>query len=143
MMPTYQVILVAVDQSDQSDRAVAAARDLAQLSGGVVHVVHVRGKEVVRAKFGASFELETSEEVDALLAKEIAVLREADVKVTARVVHGPQQDTARAIVEVADEISADVIVMGSRGLSTFGALVVGSTTFKVLHAAKRPVLVVP
>lgn len=142
-MSTYQVILVAVDQSEQSDRAVLAARDLAKLSGGVVHVLHVRGREVVRAKFGASFELETTAEVESLLEKELGVLRATEIKVTARVVRGRQEETARAIVEVAREISADVIVMGSRGLSTFGALVVGSTTFKVLHAVASPVLVVP
>lgn len=142
-MPAYQVILVAVDQSEQSDRAVLAARDLAQLSGGVVHVLHVRGREVVQGKFGASFELETAEEVESLLEKEIGVLRSAGVKVTAQVVHGRPEDTARAIVDGASARSADVIVMGSRGHSVFGALVVGSTTYKVLHAASRPVLVVP
>ncbi|SIR06445.1 universal stress protein [Marinobacterium stanieri] len=47
------------------------------------------------------------------------------------------------ILEVADEIDADVIVMGTRKHSTLGQLLVGSTATKTLTHSKRPVLVVP
>jgi len=141
-MSPFSVILVPVDRSEPSDNAVEAARSLATLSGGTVYLLHVRAREVVRAKFGASFELESAEEAQALLAKELGVLGAAAVKVTARVLRAPVEETARAIVETGDEVGADIIVMGSRGLSALGALVLGSTTYKVLHTAKRPVLVV-
>jgi nucleotide-binding universal stress UspA family protein len=141
-MSSFNVILVPVDQSAQSDKAVTVARDLAQLSGGVVHLLHVRQREVVRGKLGASFELETKDEAASLLAKELSVLTGSGVKVTARAVRGREEETARAIVEAGEDIGADVIVMGSRGLTALGALVLGSTTYKVLHSTKRPVLVV-
>ena len=78
-----------------------------------------------------------------LLSAELAVLAEAGVKVQPRVQRGRQEETVRIILQVADEIGADVIVVGSRGLSAFAAAVLGSTTYKLLHTSGRPLLVVP
>lgn len=50
---------------------------------------------------------------------------------------------ADAIVHVADELDARLIVMGSRGRRGLGALLLGSTSHQVLHHAHRAVLVVP
>lgn len=142
-MSSFGVILVAVDKSEHSDRAVAAARDLAKVSGGVVHLFHVLERQVVVGKDGGAFELETEAEVESLLSAELAALTEAGVKVQPRVQRGRQEETSRAILQVADEIDADVIVVGPRGLSAFAAAVLGSTTYKLLHTSTRPVLVVP
>jgi nucleotide-binding universal stress UspA family protein len=43
----YEKILVAVDHSEVSDRALAAARELASLSHGEVWVVHLREREAM------------------------------------------------------------------------------------------------
>ena len=142
-MAAFTNILLAVDQSQQSDRAVAVARDLAGLSGGTVHVVHFREVEVIVGKSGGSFELETDDDVESLVAKELAALRAADVKVETDVRRVHKADIARTIVDTADRIDADVIVMGSRGESAFAALMLGSTAYKVLHLTHRPVLVTP
>ena len=142
-MGSFNVILLAVDKSKESDAAVTVARDLAKLSGGTVELVHVREREVVIGKMGGAWDLETEEEAEALLAKEAAVLRAAGVTVAPRVVRARTEETAQAIVDTAEALAADVIVMGTRGLSTFGVLTLGSTAYKVLHASKRPVLVVP
>ena len=50
---------------------------------------------------------------------------------------------ARAILRVADRFGADLIVMGSRGLSDLAGLLIESVTHDVLHNATIPVLVVP
>ncbi|WP_114417174.1 universal stress protein [Marinospirillum perlucidum] len=49
----------------------------------------------------------------------------------------------KAILRVADEMDADVIVMGTRKHSTLGEIFVGSTAGKTLHHSKRPILIVP
>lgn len=49
----------------------------------------------------------------------------------------------RKILEVADQIDADVIVMGTRKHSALGQMLMGSTAVKTLTHSKRPVLVVP
>ncbi|MDU0825964.1 MAG: universal stress protein [Negativicoccus succinicivorans] len=46
------------------------------------------------------------------------------------------------ILTVADELNADLIVIGSRGLGSVKGLVLGSASKYVLHHATRPVLVV-
>jgi len=49
----------------------------------------------------------------------------------------------RKILEVADEMNADVIVMGTRKHSSLGQALVGSTATRTLTHSKRPVLIVP
>lgn len=142
-MSEFRTIMVAVDKSEQSDRAVAVARDLARATGGVVHLFHIREHEVIVGKSGGSFERETDEEVQSLLEKEIAVLREGGVEVVPDVRRARLDETARAILQVGEEVSADVIVVGLRGPSALSAIMLGGTTYKILHATKRPVLVVP
>lgn len=53
-------------------------------------------------------------------------------------------DTAwEAIVDAAEELDVDLIVLGSRGLRGFKATLLGSTSANVLHHATRPTLVIP
>ena len=54
-----------------------------------------------------------------------------------------QPTTWGAIVEVADELDASLVVCGTRGLSGVRGLVLGSVSSTVLHHARRPVLVAP
>jgi nucleotide-binding universal stress UspA family protein len=137
----YDRILVAVDHSEISDRAVAAARDLAVLSTGEVWVLHLRERET-RAKTGVVPPDESAAEANAAVAASVDVLTRAGVKA-----HGEVRNTifgyaAREIVNDAKEIDADVIVMGSRGRGDIAGLLLGSTAHKVIHLSDRPVLVV-
>ena len=137
----YDKILVAVDHSEISDRAVIAARDLAVLSHGEVWVLHLREREV-GVKTGVLTTDETSEEANAEVAASVEVLTQAGVKA-----HGEVRNTifgyaAREIVGDAEEIGADVIVMGSRGRGDLTGLLLGSTAHKVIHLSHRPVLIV-
>jgi len=52
-------------------------------------------------------------------------------------------NTWRTIVDVAEEIDAQVIVVGARGLSNVESVLIGSVSNAVVHHAGRPVLVVP
>ena len=137
----YDKILVAVDHSEMSDRAVLAARDLALLSKGEVWVLHLREREM-GAKTGVLRIDETTKDANAEVAASVEVLTQAGVKA-----HGEVRNTvfgyaAREIVNDAIEVDADVIVMGSRGRSDIAGLLLGSTAHKVIHLSDRPVLVV-
>jgi nucleotide-binding universal stress UspA family protein len=137
----YDKILVAVDHSEISDRAVLAARDLALLSKGEVWVLHLREREVA-VKTGLVMTDETAAEANAAVAAVVEKLTEAGVKA-----HGEVRTTlfgyaARDIVDDAIEHDADVIVMGSRGRSDLAGFILGSTAHKVIHLTDRPVLIV-
>jgi nucleotide-binding universal stress UspA family protein len=137
----YGKILLAVDHSEMSDRAVVAARDLALLSKGEVWVLHLREREM-GAKTGVLAPDETTEDASAKVAACVETLAQAGVKA-----HGEVRNTifgyaAREIVNDAQEIGADVIVMGSRGRGDIAGLLLGSTAHKVIHLSDRPVLVV-
>lgn len=137
----FDRILVAVDHSEISDRAVLAARDLATLSQGEVWVLHLREREV-GYKTSVAFTDDTAEEANAAVQAAVDVLTEAGVKA-----HGEVKTTlfgyaAREIVVDAIEHGANVIVMGSRGRSDLTGLILGSTAHKVIHLTDRPVLIV-
>src|SRR6266699_807206 len=137
----YDKILVAVDHSEISDRAVLAARDLALLSKGEVWVLHLREREIA-FKTGLAMMDETAEDASAAVSAVVEKLPEAGDKA-----HGEVRTTlfgyaARDIVDDAIEHDADVIVMGSRGRSDLVGFILGSTAHKVIHLTDRPVLIV-
>jgi nucleotide-binding universal stress UspA family protein len=137
----YGKILVAVDHSEISDRAVLAARDLAVLSNGEVWVLHLRDREVA-VKTGVAMTSESADEANAAVSAAVEVLTQVGVKA-----HGDIRTTlfgyaAREIVDDAIEHDADLIVMGSRGRSDLVGFILGSTAHKVIHLTDRPVLIV-
>ncbi len=137
----YEKILVAVDHSEVSARALEAARGLASLSHGEVWVLHLRERETM-GKTGLLTSAESSDEATAEVSAAVEQLTNAGIKA-----HAVVRDTvfgyaAREIVSDAAGLGADVIVMGSRGRGDLAGLVLGSTAHKVIHLADRPVLVV-
>ena len=137
----FDKILVAVDHSEVSDRALDAARDLALLSKGEVWVLHLREREVA-VKTGVSLSNESMDEASAAVAAAVDKLTAAGVKA-----HGDVGTTlfgyaARNIIDDAKEHDVDVIVMGSRGRGDLAGLILGSTAHKVIHLADRPILIV-
>ncbi len=137
----YEKILVAVDHSEVSERALEAARGLASLSHGEVWVLHLREREAM-GKTGMLTSTESSDEAAAAVSTAVQQLTEAGIKA-----HAVVRDTvfgyaAREIVSDAAGLGADVIVMGTRGRGDLAGLVLGSTAHKVIHLADRPVLVV-
>ena len=137
----YEKILVAVDHSAVSERALTAARELAALSHGEVWVLHLREREAM-GRTGLLTSTESSDEATTAVTDAVNQLTQAGIKA-----HAVVRDTlfgyaAREIVSDAAELAADVIVMGTRGRGDLAGLVLGSTAHKVIHLADRPVLVV-
>ena len=132
-------IFLPVDGSEHSRRAVAKTIELARLSGGEVRVFHFQEREPSRA---GTATFETTDEAAKLADDAVAELRAADINASGETRAGLAGEAAKVIVDEAGRFDADLIVMGSRGLSDFAALLVGSVAHKVIHYAHCPVLVV-
>jgi nucleotide-binding universal stress UspA family protein len=137
----YDKILVAVDHSEVSDRAVLAARDLALLSKGEVWVLHLREREAL-PKTGATITGESVDEASASVADVVGKLTAAGVKAHGEIGSTLYGYAARGIIDAAIDHDVGVIVMGSRGRGDLAGLVLGSTAHKVIHLTDRPVLIV-
>jgi nucleotide-binding universal stress UspA family protein len=135
----YERILVAVDHSELSDRAVLAARDLATLSDGEVWVLHLRERDI-GFKTGFPIMEETAAEANAVVTAAFEVLTQAGVKAYGEVRDIVLGYAAGEIVDDAKEYDVDLIVMGSS--SDLTNFILGTTTHKVLHLTDRPVLVI-
>jgi nucleotide-binding universal stress UspA family protein len=135
----FERILVAVDESEVAEKVLAAAQELATLSGAEVWILNVVEREV--SKFGVSSP-ETAADARAVVDKAVQKLASAGLAVHGEVGHTLYGYAAREIISLARERDAGVIVMGSRGRGDLAGLLVGSTAHKVIHLADRPVVVV-
>lgn len=133
-------IFLPIDGSEHSQRAIAKASELAKLSGGEIRVFHFQDRELTKS--GVVMSLETSADAKELVDSVIAGLQGAGIKVSGETRAGLHGGAAKAIVDEANDFGAELIVMGSRGLSDFQGLLVGSVAHKVVHFAHCPVLVV-
>ncbi|MES1930527.1 hypothetical protein SADO_14794 [Salinisphaera dokdonensis CL-ES53] len=130
-----------MDGSEHSKRAVELACDLAQRYRSALHVIHVpqhTGHEKALVLGGATITVPPSPEqlesagrsvIDA--ARQILESSGCEA-IETEIVGG---DPAQRIVQAAEREGADLIVMGRRGLSDFGGLMIGSTSHKVGHLA--------
>jgi nucleotide-binding universal stress UspA family protein len=72
----------------------------------------------------------------------VRALKDAGVSARSEVQTAPLGAVPHVILEMAKELDAGLIVMGSGGLSDWEGLFLGSVTHRVLHLAERPVFVV-
>lgn len=138
-------LLVGVDRSETSRTALDVAADVAMALGGSLSVLEVV-EYVPPFPLGASTAVPS--EVDEpspgrameLLEAEVRDLRERGVGVQVIVRTG---DPAATLLEVADDVDADLVVVGTRGRGGPAELLLGSVARTVADRARRPTLVVP
>jgi nucleotide-binding universal stress UspA family protein len=135
----FKKIFLAVDGSESSRQATKLAADLAKSSGGEVVVFHAREREF--AGRAGIVDIESSAETLELVDETVRTLKDADVSARGDVRNALIGTVAKEIVDAAAAEGADVIVMGTRGLSDWSGFFLGSVTHRVIHAAEVPVLV--
>ncbi len=135
----FERILLPVDGSAPSMRAAEVAKELAAKTRASIVVMNVCEREVV---YGGAFEREVPEQAAELVDGMVRELKDAGLDARGEVIPAVFGSAAREILRGANETGADVIVMGSRGLSDLAGLVLGSVAHKVIHLAHCPVLVV-
>ena len=141
-----RAIVVASDGSGDALLAEAAAADLVKRTGAALHAV-TTWHEPAAAGMGYYSGYVATPDVDVVLEESAAeVLDSAVSRLTAAGATGVTRHVrcglaGEAILEVADEVDASLIVVGSRGLGPVPRLVVGSVSEHVVHHAHRPVMV--
>jgi nucleotide-binding universal stress UspA family protein len=143
----FRSIVVGTDGSDTAGKAVQEAIDVATSVGASVYVVSAyepvpQGRlreEARQAPEDLQWMINPREDVDATLAAAADEVRGAglDVETFAR-----EGDPADAILDVAEERGADLIVVGNKGMTGARRFLLGSVPNKVSHHAPCSVLIV-
>jgi nucleotide-binding universal stress UspA family protein len=115
-----------------------AAVDLSTQTGSELHVVHA-WHSVPSTRFEAFLRGQLRREAEEMFDEQTSLIQDAGgVVAEAHINEGPAIDE---ILDLAEEIGANLIVLGSRGHSTVERLVLGSVSEGVVHHAHCPVLV--
>ena len=136
-----KMILVAVDNSDYSRKALEKAIELSKLMDTKILLVHChrRFPTILGEPYLQNAITAIIDEADKVVEPYRKILRESGREFSERLLEGP---VGNVIPDVARREKCEMIIMGSRGLSDFEGLFIGSVTHRVLHLASCPVLVV-
>ncbi len=143
-MPNWRRLLVADDFSDNAAAALDAAISLARELGARVELVHVYQRPVeLLTPYEVALPATVAEEVrnaaSERLKGSMEKVRAAGLQGEVHLREGP---ASSAIVALAAELPADLIVMGTRGLTGLKHALLGSVAERTLRAAPCPVLAV-
>jgi nucleotide-binding universal stress UspA family protein len=135
----FERIVVAVDGSPRSEKTLAVAVDLARRYASAVTLVHVRESERYEA---ADVDMGPPIRAEDLVEQALRPFREAGVEATAEIRRVGAGRTPDQIVEVASTTQAELIILGTRGMTEWRSLLLGGVATKVVHQATCPVLLV-
>jgi nucleotide-binding universal stress UspA family protein len=153
----FEKILVPLDGSQHSLKALEVATQIAKRFGGKITLIHVYSIATGPAMmpepttltppgFPVMSSAEISKIADAARRAGGRILAEGEQKVKAEEVAVEtmlnEGHTVQEIVRTAQEGKFDLIVIGARGISHIRELLLGSTTDGVIHHAACPVLVI-
>lgn len=131
-------ILLATDGSEDAALAARAAVDLSQKTGAELHVVHA-WQTVPSAHFQSWTNNVFKQKARELLDVQTKKISDSGGKISESYLK--KEPPAQAVVELAREINADLIVMGSRGNGPVKRILLGSVSEGVAHGAHVPVLI--
>ncbi len=143
----FQSIVVGTDGSDTAKEAVRQAVDLAKRLGASVDVVSAY-EPVARSRLREEMRevppdmqwmINPREDVEVTLKAAATEIEDAGVEVTTFAREG---DPADAILDVAEERGADLIVVGNKGMAGAKRFLLGSVPNKVSHHAPCAVLII-
>lgn len=140
-------IVVGTDGSETAGEAVRQAVDLAKMSGAQLSVVSAYEPVAERqvkdeqrdAPADVQHEIGPRENVNIVLNAAAAIAKGEGVEVQTHPVDG---DPAEAILSVAEETRADLIVVGNKGMTGARRFLLGSVPNKVSHHAPCSVIIV-
>ena len=140
-------IVVGTDGSETAAEAVRQAIDLAKMSGATLGIVSAfspvserKVKDEQRdAPADVQYEIGPREDVNLVLDAAAAEARKEGVEVQTHPVEG---DPAEAILKVAEDTKADLIVVGNKGMTGARRFILGSVPNNISHHAPCSVIIV-
>jgi nucleotide-binding universal stress UspA family protein len=140
-------IVVGTDGSGTATQAVREAVDMAKATGATIELVsayapvseHRLAAERRDAPEDMQWAINPKQEVELSLSDAAEIAREAGVTVN---VHARQGDPADAIIDVAEEINAGLVIIGNKGMTGAKRFLLGSVPDKISHHAPCSVLIV-
>ena len=146
-MADYRTLLVPYDFSEHSRKALDTALDLGRRLGSDLHLLHVVATPIVpypsmqpASVPPASAFLELRSAAEGALGEVMEGILDPPGKLTSHVVEGDA--VAETIRRLAEEIGADLVVMGTHGRSGLARAFLGSVAERTLRLAPCPVLTV-
>lgn len=147
-----KTILVATDFSEHSQRALERATDLAGQLGAKLYLFHVQTEGALRMALkegllsATSTDEEISEAVEQLIEERFSQSQCGIDRSQIVVEHSSRRGEPGVLIPAyAEEIGADLVVLGRRGAGLIGevrAAVIGSVTASVIRRSPCPVMVV-
>jgi nucleotide-binding universal stress UspA family protein len=138
---TFSRVLVATDGSEPAREAVSVCIAVARASAAAVRVIHVWNMEVHHQH--GFWDVETRSEASQLIAATVNRIRSFGVEADGEIVRADSDHIAAAVAKEARTFDADLIVVGSRGVSDWRALLTTqSVSHQLLTKVDCPVLVV-
>jgi nucleotide-binding universal stress UspA family protein len=139
-------IVVGIDGSEPSRRAIEWCAQYASALGAEVIAAHAIDIPVIVAPMSSAVPIATFAEVDRDQIREVAhtqwcaALEAAGVPF--RVVI-EDDSPAHMIIECATKEEADLVVVGRRGRGGFAELLLGGTSYALVHHLRRPLAIIP
>jgi nucleotide-binding universal stress UspA family protein len=140
-------IVVGTDGSGTATQAVREAVDMAKATGSTLELVSAYAP-VSEARLAAErrqapedvqWAINPKQEVEASLSDAAEIARTAGVEVNT---HARQGDPADAILDVAEELNAGLVIVGNKGMTGAKRFLLGSVPDKISHHAPCSVLIV-
>jgi nucleotide-binding universal stress UspA family protein len=136
-------IVWATDGSENADRALDYATAIADREHSHLHVVHIV-EMLVGGRVAGQKVFLNEDQIDAKIKEQARqASAEHGLQATVRITSSGTGSIANRVAEIAADNSADLIVVGTRGHSALGGLMLGSVTQRLLHVAGCPVLAIP
>ena len=139
-------ILIPVVKSEYNDKIISYAIILAKGSGASITAIHVLDKSVIGGVgdvFGRrvdEYENELRKRSQELLTEVQQVIEKQGIKTSIEIIGN--KSVAQGIIDYARESGADVIVIGTKGLTGVGKFLMGSVASAVIDHAHCPVVAI-
>jgi len=142
LIKEIKFILAPVDESPRSHRVVERAIEMAETFQAKLILLHVRQKvpDILGEPYYQKVLNQYMKKAETITAPMKKLIEESGVDHEVLILEG---DPAEAIIDAADVEKCDLIVMGTRGLTNFQGMALGSVSHKVIHAMDRMILLVP